>query len=51
MNSTIEPREKWGDYRGITIADNEIYKMPATIEDESVLDAISDTLKKRGLVA
>ncbi len=33
------------------IADNETYKMPATIEDASVLDAISDTLKKRGLVA
>jgi propionyl-CoA synthetase len=33
------------------IADNEPYKMPATIEDASVLDAISTALKERGLVA
>ncbi len=32
------------------IADNEAYKMPATIEDAGVLDAISETLKERGLV-
>ena len=32
------------------IADNEPYKMPATIEDASVLDVISVTLKERGLV-
>jgi len=32
------------------IADNEAYKMPATIEDASVLEAISATLKTRGLV-
>ncbi len=32
------------------IADNEAYKMPATIEDASVLDAISATLKEHGLV-
>jgi len=34
-----------------SIADNETYKMPATIEDESVLDAISEALKNRELVA
>jgi len=33
------------------IADNETYKMPATIEDAGVLDAISDTLQKRGLIS
>jgi len=33
------------------IADNQSYKMPATIEDASVLDAISTALKERGLVA
>ncbi len=32
------------------IADNEAYKMPATIEDASILDTISATLKERGLV-
>jgi propionyl-CoA synthetase len=33
------------------IADNESYKMPATIEDAGVLDAISDTLETRGLIS
>ncbi len=33
------------------IADNEAYKMPATIEDPAVLDVISETLNKRGLVS
>ena len=32
------------------IADNETFKMPATIEDASVLDAISASLQERGLV-
>lgn len=33
-----------------SIADNETYKMPATIEDPTVLEAISDALNNRGLV-
>jgi len=33
------------------IADNEPYKMPATIEDPAVLEAISAALKLRGLVS
>jgi len=33
------------------IADNESYKMPATIEDAGVLDAIADTLDRRGLIS
>jgi len=33
------------------IADNESYKMPATIEDAGVLDAIADTLATRGLIS
>ncbi len=33
------------------IADNESYKMPATIEDAGVLDAIAETLDRRGLIS
>lgn len=33
-----------------SIADNKTYKMPATIEDPTVLEAISDALNNRGLV-
>lgn len=34
-----------------SITDNEAYKMPATIEDPDVLEAISNTLNSRGLIS